>query len=108
MKTISINQIKCLNKAKGLFFFSPDTIRFFHSRVGQTAYVIGGVAYFITSEQRECDTPRKYTIRKANLETGNTGTVGEFQAYGTNAQAMSALKMLYVEQEKLVAVEQKS
>jgi hypothetical protein len=97
-----------LNKAKGQYFFSADTMRFFHSRVGQTAYAINGIAYFISSEQREHDIPRKYTIRKANLETGDIGTVGEFQAYDSNAQAMSALKKLYSEQEKLVLVEQKS
>lgn len=106
MKAISINQIKYLNKQKGHFFFSADTMRFFHSRVGQTAYAVNGVAFFVTSEQREYDTPRKYTVRKANLESGNVCTVGEFQAYDTNAQAMSALKVLYLEQEKLVSVEQ--
>jgi len=130
MKTISINQIKYLNKTIGHFFFSPSTIRFFHSRVGQTAYVANGMAYFVTSEQREHDTPRKYTIRKANLKSGDICTVGEFQAYDTNAKAMSVLKTLLkqdgsnchgdqdecdvcvnkclaqIEQEKLVLVEQ--
>ena len=108
MKAISINQIKYLNKKKGQYFFSPDTMRFFHSRVGQTAYAINGVAFFVTSEQREYDTPRKYTVRKADLESGDICTVGEFHFYDTNAQAMSALKELYSEQEKLVSVEQKS
>jgi len=91
-KTISINQIKHLNASKGQFFFSPDTIRFFHSRTDQTAIVINGVAYFITSEQREYNTPRKYTIRKANLETGSIDTVGEFHYYDTHAEAKKALK----------------
>ena len=106
MKTISIDQIKYLNKQKGMYWFSPDTLRFFHSRVSQNAYVVNGMAYFISSEQRKSDTPRKYTIRKANLESGDICTVGEFQAYDSNAQAMSALKMLYSEQEKTVSVEQ--
>jgi len=91
-KTISIDQIKHLNAAKGKFFFSPDTIRFFHSRTDQTATIVNGVAYFITSEQREHDTPRKYTIRKANLETGDISTVGEFQSYETHAEARRALR----------------
>lgn len=91
-KTISINQIKHLNASKGHFYFSPDTMRFFHSRTDQTAVVVDGVAYFITSEQRECDTPRKYTIRKANLETGDIATVGEFHCYATHREAKVALK----------------
>ena len=91
VKTISISQIKHLNADKGMFFFSKDTIRFFHSRTDKTAIAIDDVAYFITSEQREYDTPRKYTIRKANMETGNITTVGEFQKYPTRAEAKEAL-----------------
>jgi len=91
MKTISINQIKELNKTKGFFFFSPDTIRFFNSRTDQTAIVVNHIAYFITSEQREHDTPRKYTIRKANLDTGNIETIGEFHSFDTHRDAKKAL-----------------
>ena len=94
MKTISINQIKHLNAAHGQYFFSPDTIRFFHSRTDQTAIIVKNSAYFVTSEQRESDTPRKYTIRKADMTTGNVETVGEFHAYGTHAQAKYALLKL--------------
>lgn len=67
-------------------------MRFFHSRVSQTAIVKHGFAYFVSSEQREHDTPRKYTIRKANLETGNIDTVGEFHHYNTSIEAKKALQ----------------
>jgi hypothetical protein len=49
---LDMETIKQLNKDKGFFFFSPDTMRFFKSRTGTTAYRIGNKAYFVTSEQR--------------------------------------------------------
>jgi hypothetical protein len=90
-KTISINQIKDLNARKGYYFFSPNTIRFFHSRTDRTAIIVNHEAYFITSEQREHNTPRKYTIRKAILETGDITTIGKFHSYDTHKQAKNAL-----------------
>lgn len=90
MTTISIEQIKQLNVAKGFHFFSPDTMRFFHSRTAQSAIVVNHIAYFVTSEQHDNE-PRRYTIRKANLETGDVSTVGEFQQYATHKQAQNIL-----------------
>lgn len=92
MNTISIEQIKHLNASKGGFWFSPDTMRFFNSRIARTAIVKGDYAYFITSEQREYDTPRKYSIRKANLDTGDISTVGEFHSYVTHSEARKVLR----------------
>lgn len=91
--SIDIEQIKRLNQEKGFYFFSPDTMRFFHSRTSTTALKRenGTIAYFITSEQREHDAPRKYTIRKCNMKSGDISTVGNFHEYDTRMQAQSEM-----------------
>lgn len=66
-----MSEIKAANRAAGYFFFSPDTMRFFNSRV-ETG-VIGG-RYFITSEQYDENSPREYTARRAN-DDGTVETV---------------------------------
>ena len=61
----SISQIKQLNKSSGRFFFSPDAMRGFRSRVHNAVY--GGCA-FVTSEQfafRGRVDPREYRVRVA-------------------------------------------
>ena len=57
----------------GSYFFSPNTMRFFKSRVlegvypvGDSQAVAGAVFYFITSEAYD-DAPRHYTVRRAVL-----------------------------------------
>ena len=87
----SISQIKAANSAAGLYFFSPDTMRFFRSRVASST-VYGG-RYFITSEQFNAGSPRLYTIRRCN-DNGSIDTVGEFQGYKTLKAAKLAAKEL--------------
>ena len=92
--TVPMVKLEHINEEKGKFFFSPGTTKFFSSRWGARAYVKKGDAYFVTSEQyhgREGSNPRRYTVRKMNLETGDTDTIGEFQAYSTLPQAETAL-----------------
>lgn len=85
-----LDEFKALNKAKGYYWFSKDTMRFFKSRVVSFDIVTG---YFISSE-RNGDLPRCYTIRKANFETGNVESVSEFQAYPTLQRVKTAYKRL--------------
>ena len=81
MKYYSMEDIKRINKDKGYHFFSPDTMRFFRSRVGSVYQGEGGV-FFTTSEQNHGmggkEWPRLHTVRQFNPETGNINTVGEF------------------------------
>ncbi len=67
-------------------FFSPETMRFFQSRVGQSLY---GGRIFITSERYDAFVPRRYTIRIATAD-GRVLTLGTFQQYRTSAQANKA------------------
>ncbi len=82
----TIEEIKQANANAGQHWFSPDTMRYFNSRV--LAGVIGG-RYFVTSERYDDGTPRLYTIRVAN-EDGTIDTVGDFQGYETADSAKRA------------------
>jgi hypothetical protein len=75
----NMTEVRQCNDLYGYHWFERDTMRFFKSRVGNTVY---GGKYFISSEQREWNTPRRYTVREA-LETGNIETVSEFMQYAT-------------------------
>jgi hypothetical protein len=88
-----------INAKSGQYFFSPDTMRFFDSRVGGEAFVKGGNAYFITSEKftdpvEHISNPRKFTIRSMDMRTGSVSTVGEFQGFSTESQAKKKLREL--------------
>jgi hypothetical protein len=85
-----IGEIRYENQRAGYHFFSPDTMRFFGSRVLPTVY---GGRYFITVEDDFSGTKRLYTIREAQAD-GSVDTVGEFQAYETRAQAVKAVQAI--------------
>lgn len=92
---IPISTVKSANKAAGLHFFDKDTIRFFNSKIQPVAYTKDGLtAYFISSEQMDYNSPRKYSIRKSDLKTGVTGTVGEFGEFSSVTEANQALKKI--------------
>lgn len=83
----TIDQIKAANRAHGGYFFSPNTMRTWRSRVLDG--VIGG-RYFITSEARE-SYGRRYTVREC-LPSGDCRTVREldFASFSTPAAARKA------------------
>jgi len=85
----TIAAIKAANAAAGQFFFSPDTMRFFRSKI-ESRSVIGG-RYFITSEQFDFRSPRLYTVRRAN-DDATIDTVGEFQQYDSFRAAQVAAR----------------
>jgi len=75
-------------------FFDRGVTRFFKSRYPQTGIVRDNKAYFVTSEQFDYNSPRLYTVRVCDMETGIVDTVGEFQQYRTSAQARAAIKAI--------------
>ncbi len=86
---MTIDQIKDANKAAGYHFFSPDSLRFFGSRVLPTVYA-GNV--FITSEYTNWDrSDRAYTVRRLESD-GTIETVGEFLGYATRAEAVKVAR----------------
>lgn len=84
----TIDDVKRANARIGHYFFHPDTMRFFASRIGSTLYC---GECFITSERDTLTGQRRrYTVRRVT-PTGSIETVGEFQAYATRRQAERAV-----------------
>ena len=87
-----MHQVK--NQARTPHFFSAGATRFFNSRYPQTGIEHDGKIYFITSEQFDWKSPRLYTIRYLDMETGEVETLGEFQAYDTKGKAQRAVNKI--------------
>jgi hypothetical protein len=85
----------------GGFWFDPDTMRFWKTRLYDqvwTDYGLGAedaVHYFVSSEAGGFGNfGRLYSVRSYRPRTGAINTVGEFQAYPTLARARTAAKRL--------------
>ena len=97
--------IRAIADHAGSYFFAPDTMRFFKSRLlegvypaGDSKAMPGAVFYFVTSEVYD-DDPRHYTVRRAVLGSRrddrpaiDIATVGEHHA--TPAEARRAAREL--------------
>ena len=90
MALFSIDAIKKANAEAGSFYFSPDTMRFFKSRVMSDVFPLEDGALFVTSERREGDV-RRYTIRRA-WDDGDITTLDGFQSYTSRNGALKAAK----------------
>lgn len=90
-RVIPIDKIVEANKAAGLYFFEPDTMRFFSSRI-QKGYSGDGGVFFTTSEKPPY-APRAYSVRRLRAN-GSIKTVGEFCGYDTLAEAREVAKDL--------------
>lgn len=96
----NIQDIITANRVKGGHFFSPDTMRFFRSRVLSDVYQGPGGVYFVTSEKRAGfgsipDGSRQYTVRVFNPKTADVNTAGDFNKLSRymaikNAKALAA------------------
>lgn len=89
---MNIYQIQKNHEAAGMFFFSPDSMRFFHSRVHGEVYSKDGNHYFVTSERCEGERPRLFTVRMYNEKTHGITTIGEFQEHPSSAAAVRAIQ----------------
>lgn len=80
-------EVKQYNQENGYFFFSPNTMRFFNSRMSQNVYhhpsnpALFNV--FVTSEQFEDSrgkrAARQYKVRRLT-ESGDVATIGKAHA----------------------------
>jgi hypothetical protein len=57
----NIAQVKKAHKAIGGHFFDREAMRFFNSKVESDVYA---GRYFVTSERRELDMPKRFTVRQ--------------------------------------------
>ena len=98
-KTISgripetITELKEANRAAGGHFFDRDTMRFFRSRVVPIVYAGPGGVYFVTSEQFDDNSARKFTVRKFDPATGDVDSVGGYCKFD-RAEALSMARIL--------------
>lgn len=87
----TVVDVMSLNIERKQFFFSPDTLKFFSSRILGGQLQGRNKDLFITSEKQPSsrgeDFSRMFTIRKVNKNTGGIVTVGEFQQFGTQTKA---------------------
>lgn len=95
---MTLSEFKQGNRDKGLHYFDRNTMRFFASRIVATSWRNWSTdGYFITSEQfrgSQMTAPRKWSIRRGNLETFAVDSVGEFQGYPTLRAAQKELTRL--------------
>lgn len=92
--TLTIEQVRAVNRAAGGSFFDADAMRFFDSRVHDAVY---GGRFFVTSEQfvqsDGTKHPRRYSVREIDA-AGSVWTVGTFQQYATSREAHAAARDL--------------
>ena len=85
-----ITEIKKANEEAGHYFFSPDTLQFWGSKVYPRVY---GGRYYITSEDNFDRTAKFYSVRRAD-ERGHIETVWGFLEFNTLEQAKRAIEAL--------------
>jgi len=83
-KESKMQAVKNCNKSHGGHWFSTDTMKFFRCRLPKTVIA---EKYFITSEQFDTNSPRLFTIRSIEWETGKIDTIGEFQQFESAKEA---------------------
>lgn len=89
----TIDEIKAANAAAGHNWFSPDTMRYWHTRVSGTVY---GGRYFVTSDGPSGE--RGYTVRHASPDGGVSTARGcTFREFATRAQAIKRARELATE-----------
>jgi hypothetical protein len=94
MDAFSLRLIRERNAANGGHWFDADTLRFFRSRL-PTGCVgrVDNTAWFITSEGGPFGRgPRAYTVRRADVSTGDVETEGTFRGYATRGAAITAAR----------------
>jgi hypothetical protein len=81
-------------------WFSPDAMRFFHTRVIRSSVLpVPGGGLFVTSDHPDAGLgARRYTVRHATVGA-SVNTVGEFMGHETLGQASEAAR---AEQARLV------
>ena len=90
----SVSQIKATNARNGFYFFAPNSMRFFNSRVHDAVY---GGCVFVTSERNDMPYSRPqarvYTVRIA-MDDGSIETYGSMGDYATRSQAHAQAQWL--------------
>ncbi len=89
----------CIEREAPGYFFKPESMRFFRSRILETVYQGPGGVYFVTSEQNT-GFPRAYTVRRYDPSSRSISTAGEFNVWtkrGAQKRAQDLADGLYFE-----------
>lgn len=86
---MNIDDIKRRNRESGGHFFDRDTVSFFRSQTLSTVYEGRGGVFFVTSEQFDQQSPRRFTVRKFD-DNGNIGTFGPFNSLSHQSAVLLA------------------
>lgn len=95
----TIQEIERWNDWSGHYFFTPDTKRFFRSRILDEVFQGPGGVYFVTSERFGPEAPRRYSVRQFHPSTGEVDTARDDQgeqlrgAFKTAAYAKRAARV---------------
>lgn len=81
----TINEAKERNTNAGYHWFSPESLRFFSSRLPKTVLPVDNGALFVSSERCGGQAAR-FTVRFIH-DDGHVETVGEFQQYAGRESA---------------------
>lgn len=84
----TVGDVELLNRRAGQHFFDADTKRFFASRIHEP---IIAQRFFITSEKRCFDDPRRESRIRMIRNDGSVATVGEEERFSTPKAARDAL-----------------
>jgi hypothetical protein len=84
----TLAHFKAVNAETGRHFFERGAMKFFKSRI-ESGLIAG--RYFITSEQFDENSQRKFSVRRAE-EDGSVKTVPEFQAFSSIEDARDYIK----------------
>jgi len=98
---MKLSDIRAANRAAGLHFFDPESMRFFWSKIENTIHEGVGGIFFVTSEQMRGDPhlgvaeqPRRWTVRQFDPESGTVETADgfKFQQFNTSSKAHDAAR----------------
>lgn len=80
------------NKKAGRYFFSPDTMAFFNSKVHGDLFPVRAGTFFITSERGPHQRERSYTVRFIDAD-GDVDSVSEFQEFDLYSDAVESARL---------------
>jgi len=84
MTEYTLFDIRQANRQAGFHFFNGDNMRCFDSQISNDVYQGPGGVYFVTSERYK-DSPRGYTVRRFDPETGSLCNASKFNELSESA-----------------------
>ena len=86
----TIADVRESNRVAGFHWFDASTMRFFNSRVSSQTYPCAdGTCIFVSSERMNADSPRRFTVRRCELD-GSITDVSAFQEFDNRESAHRA------------------